>query len=135
VSIVGKELRSLHLPWNLRDVRVPAEIWGLCPKLEDLDGSFELLPAAPPAGHPIHTLGVSTSIFNGRKLLEEILSDWPSLRTLRISASWKYRSGPYKLSWNFLIEWVTLRSLSMQDRAGESWTEYFARVKLLKNTS
>jgi hypothetical protein len=129
LRLVGKELRSLYVCWDESTVRVLAGIWGLCPKLEDLDGDgLELPPTTPPAGHTIHRIGVDICRFNGGRPPEEILLDWPSLRTLRVNASWDHWSAPWRPSWDILTKWLTLRGLSMQDKFGRSLTEYLARV-------
>jgi hypothetical protein len=123
VKIVGKELLSLYLPSNSRGSDVPAEIWRLCPKLEDLDGRFISPPSTPPVGHPIHTLGVSKLMFDGKQRLEELLSDWPSLLTIRVDTDWHYWKDGSTLPWSSVTEWLAFRGLSMRDMMGELMTE------------
>jgi hypothetical protein len=128
VKILGNELRYLRLSIGRRPDQgaVPAEIWEICPKLEDFDGSFHSPPATPPIGHPIHTITLSPFVFDPK--LEEILAGWTNLRTIRIDNKWEFWEAPLRPSWSHLIEWTALRCLSLQDRSEESLTEYLARA-------
>jgi hypothetical protein len=134
LRMVGKELKSLHLPRLFSLNPSSTEIWELCPNLEDLSGSFKLPPPTPPVGHPIHTLGVDMTMLESQQKLENIPPDWPSLRTLRINMPWNFWLTPWRQSWDILTQWLASRGLSMQDARGETLTEYLDRVRLRNNS-
>jgi hypothetical protein len=129
VKIVGKELLTLRLPWQIKDSYVGGELWRHCPKLGDL---FPWTPTCtpPPERHPIHTIGVSHTWITNLYPLK--IPDWPGLRTVRIDEPWRHWMtcgyGPLKTS---QIEKLGSR-IGLQDCMGESYTEYLSSAELEK---
>jgi hypothetical protein len=135
--VLGGGLRCLRVPneWGCTMVEMPGEIWELCPKLEDLCHPYKPPITPPPAGHPVHTLGVPDK-FSTHSLLENV-PDWPGLRTVRINVLWEYLKVNHGL-WEdstTLIEWFASRHLSLEDGQGEPHIEFLSRAKLKSDSS
>jgi hypothetical protein len=130
VKRVGKGLRTLWIPDEQRCImkEVPGEIWSLCPKLEDFF-PFMLPPTTPPpAGHPIHTLGVSQFRVTPRRPLDETVPDWPGLRTIRMDVSWDHWISYCGETLMSLRKWPGSTGLFLEDNVGEPLADYLARV-------
>jgi hypothetical protein len=131
VKAVGKELRTLFLPVEpgCNKKSVPEEIWSICPKLEVLHNLHWQLPdTPPPVGHPIHTLGVRCDHITPESALEKTVPDWPGLRTVRINENWNYWGVVNSRLTDPQTDWLTSRSLTLEDRMGEPYIKYLARI-------
>jgi hypothetical protein len=133
LKAVGKELRTLQLPWEEGEFSIiTGEIWGLCPKLEDVS-PWTTLWKAPPVLHPIHTIGVAADWITKESSLEDSIPDWPGLRTVRINTKWEfwmeYGLGPLTSS---QMEWLGSR-ICLQDCMGETYTDHLSGVESRKS--
>jgi hypothetical protein len=131
VRILGRELRSLFLPREVGCTTkvVPGEIWKICPKLEEFTVMDRPPLVPPPAEHPIHTLGVDHALIAPLHSLKDVVPNWPSLRVIRIAASW-YTWRRFTWGWltNSQMKWIGSR-IRLEDWNGESYTEYISRFK------
>ncbi|PVG04346.1 hypothetical protein CPB86DRAFT_869041 [Serendipita vermifera] len=127
LRVIGKELRTLYLPWDTMFYgQIPGDLWNLCPKLEDLFHSQQLLDVpAPPEGHPLHTLGTSFYWLPSQDDIKEHIPSWPGLRTIRVDVSWEawIRADFAQLA-RPQLDWLSSR-FSLEDRTGQSYVEYF----------
>ncbi|PVG04334.1 hypothetical protein CPB86DRAFT_869033 [Serendipita vermifera] len=127
LRIVGKELRTLFLPGelrrNLKDI--PGEFWNICPKLEDVFFPEVIPTTPPPEGHPLHTIGINYYEITNHKNPRYVVPYWPGLRTVRVSSLWH----PSWLSKGLELD---LR-FSLEDHTGDLYAEYLKRVESEEN--
>ncbi|PVG04325.1 hypothetical protein CPB86DRAFT_869027 [Serendipita vermifera] len=133
LKVVGKELRTLNLPVEIRCTStLPEGVWSLCPKLEDLHYTGQM-PYGPPNGHPVHTFWLDATWIRVRDTIKYPLSsfvldwllDWPGLRTLRVNFHWKLQETDRPTK----AQLESLGSIILEDRLGEPYTDFLKRMK------
>jgi hypothetical protein len=134
VRIVGKELLSLFLPREAKCTNngingIPEDIWDIYPNLEEL--SIRWLPPALSCsvGHPIHTLGMPFTSWEGEDCLVHAVPDCSGLRTVRVIHSWDFWVDYCGQLTNFQLEWFNSRHLALEDGRGEAYMEYLSRIE------
>jgi hypothetical protein len=122
VRVVGRTLRTLGVreETECRMKEVPEEIWEICPRLEDLCSSRPP-PSAPPEGHPIHTLSIHYSLISRTARLWNIIPNWQSLRTIRITRNWIDWNGRYGPLTTPQLDWLHLQNLRLEDSGGSPY--------------
>jgi hypothetical protein len=99
------------------------------PQLEVLHNLYWQLPdTPPPVGHPIHTLGVRCDHITPESDLEKSVPDWPGLHTVRINENWNYWEVVNSRLTDPQTDWLISRSLTLEDRMGEPYISYLAKI-------